>query len=68
LLIIASLVFWNELIDHRLDEVSSGERFVFLLLTGILPFRVLLIFNPPMRFLNLLAGIASLAFFLYSFF
>jgi hypothetical protein len=65
-LIISALVFWNEVQQYYLSDFSHTGRLGILFFTGILPFRLLLVFNPPLKAINLLIGIASLVFFIFS--
>ena len=64
LFIISSLIFWNEIQRHYLSGINPTEYLGILFFTGILPFRFLLIFNPPLRMINLLIGIASFIFYI----
>jgi hypothetical protein len=64
-IIISSLIFWNEVQKHFLSGLSPTGMIGILFFSGIIPFRVALIFNPPLRFINLIIGIASLTFYIF---
>ena len=64
--IISALIFWNEMQRHYLSGLSPTTFLGVLFFTGILPFRMMLVFNPPLRAINLLIGIASFAFYIWS--
>lgn len=65
-IIISSLIFWNEMQRHYLSGLSPAGYLGVLFFTGILPFRILLIFNPPLRIFNLIIGTGSFLFFMWS--
>ena len=71
-IITSVLLIWSQVATRAAGKViGEGDRPVLviifaLILSGVIPFRLFLLFNPPLRFINLLAGIASFSFFLWS--
>jgi hypothetical protein len=63
--IISALIFWNEIQNQFMGDLSAHAKLGILIITGVIPFRVILIFNPPLRGINLLIGGASFLFFLF---
>jgi hypothetical protein len=48
------------------ETVSVAGMVAYLVLTGIIPMRLLLLFKPPLNAVNLLAGAGSVGYFIYS--
>jgi hypothetical protein len=74
-LIVILLIFWNEvgigMMRHGLQidphhPQNSGAIIPLLFITGYIPFRVVLLFAPPVRGINLVVGIAGIIYFLLS--
>jgi hypothetical protein len=49
------------------SDLSSLEKFVFLLISGYLPLRVLTEFEPPFRPLNIFIGLLTILLFMFQF-
>jgi hypothetical protein len=60
------LLRWNELVlskavlDWGGGQTSSSIVFTTLLLSGVIPFRILMLLKPPISYIQLLIGICSL--------
>jgi len=73
-IIITLLCLWDEIClwgrlapAAREHETVSGAGMIFyLVLTGIIPMRLILLFKPPLNLVNLLAGAGSMGYFVYS--
>jgi hypothetical protein len=72
--IITILVFWSGVTLHFMHrDFASADGKVPLvavlfsvILSGLIPFRLIMMFNPPWRLSNILIGTASLIWFFYS--
>lgn len=73
-LIIAVLVFWSGVTIHFMySDFGNAHGKVPLLavifsvvISGLLPFRLIMMFKPPWQLSNMIIGFATLAWFLYS--
>ncbi len=73
LIITSVLLIWSQVANHAAQKAIGEDThrpvivIIFaLILSGVIPFRLFLLFNPPLRFYNLLTGLAAFAFFLWS--
>ncbi|HOD17005.1 MAG TPA: hypothetical protein PLA65_19285 [Spirochaetota bacterium] len=73
-IIVTLLCLWNEIYlwgklapaVRAHETVSIAGMIFYLVLTGIIPMRLLLLFKPPLNAVNLLAGAGSMGCFIYS--
>ena len=71
--IIALLICWNGIIECMLVELmkltnTGPDRtilVIFLTMMGVIPFRIVLLFSPPLRGINLLIGIIAMTCYIY---
>lgn len=69
--IISALVVWNEFGIHYIKEVVGRDAGLFTLIialtiTGFLPFRIISLFTPPVKGINIIIGLTALGFYLFS--
>lgn len=71
--IIAVLVFWSGMAIYFMQrdfgngygQLSMGGMLFSVFVSGLIPFRILMMFNAPLRVTNIVIGILSLAYFLF---
>ncbi len=62
-----SLVWWNDLVIYNMSPLfeggkpTSAQLIWSLILAGIIPFRVVMLFKPPLNWFHLAVGIIALA-------
>lgn len=73
LFITSTLVFWSGVsmyyFNRDFGNLQHSPMAYFLLcffITGLIPFRIVMIFRPPLNILNMIFGIISLLFFMYN--
>jgi hypothetical protein len=72
--IVAILVFWSGVNLHFMHadfanssgKVPAGAVFWTVISSGLIPFRLVMMFSPPWRLSNILLGLASMIWFFYS--
>ncbi len=73
-IVVTLLCLWDEIflwgsitraLNHK-ETLSLAGTMVYLTLAGIVPMRVILIFQPPLNLVNLAIGAGSTGYFLYS--
>jgi len=70
--IIAVLVFWSGVAVHFMMEdfansagrLSRGGMLFALCVSGLIPFRIFMMFNAPLRLINIIIGICTVAYFI----
>ncbi len=73
-LVVTLLCLWDEIFLwgritralSRGETLSAAGTIAYLILAGIVPMRVILIFQPPLNLVNLALGAGSMTYFLYS--
>lgn len=73
-IIVTLLSLWNEIYlwgklapaVRAHEAVSIAGMIFYLVLTGIIPMRLLMLFKPPLNLVNLTAGAGSIGYFVYS--
>jgi hypothetical protein len=73
-IVVTLLCLWDEIflwgsitraLNHR-ETLSVAGTIGYLILAGIVPMRIILIFQPPLNLVNLVIGAGSMGYFLYS--
>jgi hypothetical protein len=75
-LIVLAMMFWNqnnlamynEILNANHLRYSGTPYFIMLLITGYIPYRIILLFTPPLNLINISLGIITLAIYIHSFF
>lgn len=70
-LIVAVLVFWSGVAIHFMQhdfgdgsgKISLGGMLFSVFVSGLIPFRIVMMFNAPLRLINIIIGILSLSYF-----
>ncbi len=73
LFIISVLVFWSGVNLHFIHndfanasgKIPAGSMIIAVLLSGLIPFRIITLFNPPWRISQIIIGILSMGYFFY---
>ena len=66
LLVFGSLVWWNDIVLYQLSGFWEGGEptpttiFWSLMLSGVLPFRLVIVIKPPFRWITLVTGLVSM--------
>jgi hypothetical protein len=70
-LVTAVLVFWAGVAIHFMRSdfqapqgLSTAEMLFSITVSGLVPFRIVMLFNAPLRIVNIVIGLISLAFFM----
>ena len=74
--IIAILVFWAGVAIYFIKgdfgnasgEISKRTMLLTVILSGLVPFRVIMLFNAPLRLSNMVMGVISLSYFFWQMF
>ena len=71
--IISILVLWSDIDQHFIlrdfgfnGHMSLKGAIFTLTVAGFIPFRLIMLFQPPLRFINFAIGIAAFLFYMYS--
>lgn len=72
LFIISVLVFWSGIAIHFMisdfgdaeGKISTSAMIFSVLASGLVPFRIIMLFNAPIRMTNIIIGILSLGYFM----
>lgn len=71
LITFTTLIYWNDIVVENmrkiwdLEEMNAMQLFWTLFISGVLPFRIIMLFKPPFSWLYLFAGVTSMALFFY---
>jgi len=71
--IVCILVLWSDIDQHFIMEdfgnggqMSLKYAILTLSIAGFIPFRLIMLFQPPLRFINMAIGIGAFLFYMYS--
>lgn len=70
IIITTLLCVWNEIYYELIlaDTKSPSMNILFLFITGVVPLRIIVMLEPPVKFLNLISGTAIIVFYLFTFY
>jgi hypothetical protein len=70
--IVSVLIFWNGIGMHVILNIVGSNGISFrglitsLVITGVIPFRLIMLLTPPLRLINIVIGIAAFVLFIVS--